>query len=186
VREKIGHWERQLLTSAPLGLGEPGLTPIQLPYVAGDPWLGLEYPPDTVIDSERLLYTAHYAAPFDSAEPQCGLLIDEWTEVLPSEMQTTGLAVHFDRPSTEPPQTWMLVVPPTQTGAWAWADIVDALNETLDAARLRAVEPDHLEGTAWARLLPAIVTATTLHPITIAIDYGRVNGSLSMVEGDLG
>ena len=186
VREKVGHWERQLLTSAPLGLPEPDLTPIQVPYVAGDPWLGLEFPPDTVIDSERLLYTAHYSAAFDPSRPQCGLLIDEWTEVLPSEMQTTGLAFHFERPSTEPPQTWMLVVPPAQTGAWAWADIVDALNETLDAARLRAVEPDQLDGTAWARLLPAIVTATTLHPITIAIDYGRVNGSLSMVEADLG
>src|SRR5207247_524354 len=29
VREKLGHWERQLLMSAPLGLGEAGLTPIQ-------------------------------------------------------------------------------------------------------------------------------------------------------------
>jgi hypothetical protein len=183
VREKVGHWEQVLLTSAPLGLSEPGLTPIQLPYRPGDPWLGLEYPPATVIDSDRLLYTAHYDAPFDPGQPQCGLLIDEWTEVLPGASQTTGLAFHFDRPSSEPPQAWLLVVPPSQTGAWAWADIVDALHETLDNARLRAVEPD---GTAWARFLPAVVTATTLHPITIALDYGRVNGSLSVMEANDG
>jgi hypothetical protein len=184
VREKLGHWEQALLTSAPLGLAEPELTPIQLPHRDGDPWLGLEYPPATVIDGERLLYTAHYDAPFDPTEPQCGLLIDEWTEVLPGDMQTTGLAFHFDRPGSEPPQAWLLVVPPERTGAWAWADIVDALHETLDAARLRAVEPDQLDGTAWARFLPAIVTATTLHPITIAIDYARVNGTLKLMQND--
>jgi hypothetical protein len=185
VREKLGHWEQTLLLSAPLGVTEPALTPIQLPYVDGDPWVGLEYPAGTV-DSERLLYTAHYDASFDPAEPQCGLLVDEWTEVLPSELQTTGLAFHFDRPSSEPPQAWLLVVPPERTGAWAWADIVDALHETLDATRLRAVEPDQIDGTAWARFLPAVVTATTLHPITIAIDYARMNGSLELFEADDG
>jgi hypothetical protein len=187
VREKLGHWEHVLLTSAPLGLTEPDLTPIQLPYRAGDPWLGLEYPQETLIDSDRLLYTARYDVPFDPGEPQCGLLIDEWTEVLPSEMQTTGVAFHFDRPSSEPPQAWLLVVPPDPTDAWAWADVVDALHETLEAARLRSVEPDQLDATAWARFLPAVVSATTLHPITIAVDYGRVNNSLSfLTEADDG
>ena len=184
VREKLAHWEQVVLTSVPLGVGEPDLTPVQFPHRPGDPWLGLEYPPATTIDSDRLLYTAHYDAPFDPAQRQCGLLIDEWTEVLPGESQTTGLAFHFDRPSSEPPQAWMLVVPPKQTGAWEWADIVDALRETLDVARLRAVEPDHLDGTAWARFLPAVVTATTLHPITIAVDFGRVNASWKLLEDD--
>jgi hypothetical protein len=186
VREKLGHWEQVLLMSAPLGAGEPDLTAIQFPHRPGDPWLGLEYPAGTVIDSDRLLHTAHYAAAFDPSARQCGLLVDEWTEVLPADNQTTGLAFHFDRPSSEPPQAWMLVVAPEQTGAWAWADIVDALRETLDAARLRAVEPDQLDGTAWARFLPAVVTATTLHPITIAVDYGRVNGAWELMEGDGG
>jgi hypothetical protein len=186
VREKLAHWETLLLTSAALGLAEPGLTPIQLPYRPGDAWLGLEYPADTVIDSDRLLYSAHYAAPFDPAARQCGLLVDEWTEVLPGEMQTTGVAFHFDRPSSEPPQAWMLIVPPERTGSWAWADIVDALNDALDAARLRAVEPDQLDGTAWARFLPAVVTATTLRPITIALDYGRMNGSWALMEPEDG
>jgi hypothetical protein len=103
---------------------------------------------------------------------------------LPADTQTTGLAFHFDRPSSEPPQTWLLVVPPTPTAAWTWADIVDALHETLDAARLRAVEPDQLDDTAWARFLPAVVTATSLHPITIGIDYGRVNGTLKLEDDD--
>jgi hypothetical protein len=80
----------------------------------------------------------------------------------------------------------MLVVPPEQTGAWDWADIVDALHDALNAARVRAVEPDQLDSTAWARFLPAVVTATTLHPITIAVDYGRVNGSWSLLEPDHG
>ena len=64
------------------------------------------------------------------------------------------------------------------------ADIVDALHETLDAARLRAVEPDQLDDTAWARFLPAVVTATSLHPITIGMDYGRMNGTLKLEADD--
>jgi hypothetical protein len=186
VREKLAHWERVLLTSDPLEIDEPALTAIQFAHRTGEVWLGLEYPPGTVIDSDRLLYSAHYDAPFDPSRRQCGLLIDEWTEVLPADTQTTGLAFHFDRPSSEPPQAWMLVVPPEQTGSWDWADIVDALHDALDQARLRAVEPDQLDATAWARLVPAVVTATTLRPITIAVDYARVNGSWELLERDDG
>ena len=43
----------------------------------------MQFPPDTVLDSERLLYTAQYRTPFDKTARQCGLLLDEWTEVDP-------------------------------------------------------------------------------------------------------
>ena len=42
------------------GVGHPELVPAQLPHVAGERWLALDYPPDQTIDSERLLYTARY------------------------------------------------------------------------------------------------------------------------------
>jgi hypothetical protein len=178
VREKLRQLEQTVLLSEALGPDEPSLVPIQLPHVPGEPWLGLEYPAGTAILGERLLYTAHYGIPFDAAADQCGLLLDEWTEVLPGTQETTGIAFHYDGPSSEPPQSWLLVVPPDPAAAWTFADVVDAVGETLDLARLRAVEPDDLDALPWARFLPAVITAATLHPITISVDLGRSNSSL--------
>jgi hypothetical protein len=184
VREKLHQVEQIVLLGAVLGPGEPALTPIQLPSVPGEPWLGLEYPADTSFSGERLLYTAHYGVPFDGTARQCGLMLDEWSEVLPAETEATGLAFHYDRPSSEPPQSWLLVVPPDPSRPWVWADLVDAVGETLDLARVRTVEPDQVDTLPWARLLPAVISAATLHPITIAVDYARANGLLEAVEGD--
>ena len=80
---------------------------------AGAPWLAMQFPPDYVLDSDRLLYTAHYSTPFDKTARQCGLLLDEWTEVIPGTTRTTGITFNFDRPDNEPPQSILLVTPAT-------------------------------------------------------------------------
>jgi hypothetical protein len=175
VRERLRHWERVILLGGALGRPEPDLVPVQFPHRPGEPWLGLEYPPEHVIDGDRLLYTAHYAAPFAPGQPACGLLLDEWTELIPQPVETTGIACHFDRPGAEPPQALLLVTPPRQTGPWRFDDLVATLHETLDLAKSRAVEPVHLDQTRYAQLLPASVLTATRHPITIATDLARNN-----------
>ena len=45
-------------------------------------------------------------------------MVDEWSEVIPAGTETTGIAVHYNQPSTEPPQTLLLVVTPEITGRW--------------------------------------------------------------------
>ncbi|HZM80274.1 MAG TPA: hypothetical protein VFC19_31450 [Candidatus Limnocylindrales bacterium] len=175
VRERLRHWERIVILGGLLGQGEPDLVPVQFPHRPGDPWLGLEYPPAHVIDSDRLLYTAHYTTPFTPGRPVCALLLDEWTEVIPEPTQATGIACHFDRPGTEPPQAMLLVTPPRQTGSWDFDDLVATLHDTLDLAKSRAVEPTQLDGTGYAQLLPATVLTSTRHPITISTDLARNN-----------
>jgi hypothetical protein len=170
VREKMFHFENVVLLSGAFGKNEPELHPVQLPFRAGEDWLALEFDPQNAantLETERLLYTAHYSAPFDAAEWQCGLLIDEWTEVVPQKEEVTGLAFHFDRPNAEPPQAWLLATPATFTGKWEWEDLVAALNQTLDDARARAVEPDKF-GQKFAALLPAALTESSWSPMTIA------------------
>ena len=132
VRGRLHALEQTVLLGGLVGQGEPALVPMQLPHVPGEPWLGLEFPHGTTIAGERLLYTAHYAVPFAEAKRQCGLLLDEWTETLPAETETTGIAFHFDRPSSEPPQAWLLAIPPDPKGSWTWQDLVDSVTETLD------------------------------------------------------
>jgi hypothetical protein len=192
VREKIHHWEQLVMLTGAFGRTEPELQPIQLPYKEKDDWLALQFPYDPdpgakkditknyQFDGDRLLYTAHYAVPFDRNKKQCGLLLDEWTEVIPSDNETTGIAFHYDRPNSEPPQTMLLVTPPSFTGSWIWADLVDALNETLDMAKKRAVEPSQVDATPYARVLPSTIMAATLYQISISANLS-INNNLTNV-----
>lgn len=177
VREKMRHLENLTFLAEALGTSAPDLQPLQLPYSPNASWMALEFPPAArdKLERELLLYTAHYAQAFDKTKPQCGLLLDEWTEVVPADTETTGVAFHFDKPNAEPPQAILLALPAQFTGAWKWDDLVDTLQETLDLARSRAVEPQQLDQTALSVFLPATIMATTWRPITIAADLSLVN-----------
>jgi hypothetical protein len=136
----------------------------------------MELAAGATIDEDRLLFTAHYAEEPERGDgPSCGLLFDEWTEVLPAERETTGIAVHADSPDSEPPQSMLLVVPPVRTGTWQVADLVAAVTETFDLARTRLVEPAQLDATGYAQLLPATVLSATRRPITISTDLATAN-----------
>ncbi|MFB9237862.1 hypothetical protein ACFFWC_20250 [Plantactinospora siamensis] len=185
VREAPRLWERvTLLSDALRGRGGPPFTlvdltlePIQLPVKANDHWLGLEFAAGAEITEDRLLFTAHYADkdPPPPVKQRCGLLLDEWTEVIPNKRETTGIALDVDRPDSEPPQAMLLVVPPVRTGSWLVEDIVAAVNDTYDLAQLRAVEPQHLDDSAYAHLLPATILAAPAQPITIGTDLALGN-----------
>ncbi len=169
VRSRLHHLENVILLSdAVPGSGAPVLTPIQLPHEAGQPWFALELPDGYEVPGERLLYTAALGTGFDPTAPLCGLLVDEWTEVIPSRQQTTGVAFHHDRPNAEPPQAWLLAVPAVVDGAWSWEDLVGAVTDTLDSAKLRAVEPAHLDTTAYDALVPATHSPYTYPEISIS------------------
>ena len=181
VREKVRHLERAEALSEALRGGAIPLQPLQLPHRDEDYWLGLEHPPTKadgktpVIDEDKLLYTASYATPFAATGSQAGLLLDEWTEVIPSRTEDTGLAIHYDRPSTEPPQVLLLALPADFRGAWSWQDLVDTVTETMDLAKRRAIEPTQIDATAYARFLPATVAAVTLHPISASLNFAFNN-----------
>ena len=193
VRDPLRLWEKVTVLSdafgGPTGLfGLPlsgpatTLVPIQLPYQQNDHWLGLEFAAGASITEDRLLFTACYADPFNPLLPnqdntQCGLVFDEWTEVIPAAQETTSIAVNVQRPDSEPPQAMLLVSPPsaTRAGAWKLEDLLAAVNETLDLAKTRAVEPEHLDATGYAHLLPATLMSATAQPITISTDLSTVN-----------
>jgi hypothetical protein len=168
VREKMRAWEQVVMLTGGFGNAEPELTPLQLPSLPNDHWLALEFPPEARLDTDRLLYTAHFSSRFQRASRQCGLLLDEWTEVIPAIDATTGITFHYDRPNSEVPQAMLLVTPTDFRGAWQWEDLIDALNETLDLAKRRAVDPVHVDQSAYARFLPATIMAVTMRQLTIS------------------
>jgi hypothetical protein len=185
VRDKLRAWETVVFLSEAFEQTAPALTPLQLPHRAGDSWLALEFPDDYLFDGDRLLYTPHFAAaPFVAGAPQTGLLLDEWNEVIPGKDEVTGLAFHFDRPNSEPPQAMLLAVPPQLRGKWVWDDLVAMLHDTLDAARKRAVEPSQVDASNYAQFLPATLTAVTLYQMTIAVNLAANNGLYNLIGGE--
>lgn len=184
VSQKMHHVENLTFVAEALGTTPPALEPVQFPFTTDAPWMALEFPPQakTLLEKELLLYTAHYSKAFNSGEAQCGLLLEEWTEVIPNDTETTGIAFQFDKPNAEPPQSILLATPPQFTGAWNWDDLVQTLHETLDMARLRAVEPQQLDREPISVFLPATILATTWRPITIAADLSMVNNYASRIS----
>lgn len=185
VREKLHQLENTWLLAEAFGKAPQNLLPTQFPFrkwkptpadlERPEPWLALEFPSEFVLQEEKVLYTASYAVPFNRTQPQCGLLLDEWTEVVPAKAETTGLTFHYDRPNTEAPQAWLLVTPASNSGEWQWNDLVDALHETLDLAKQRAVEPAQVENSGLGVFSPATVFPVSPWPVTLSLNLNLVN-----------
>lgn len=164
------------------------LTPVQVPYKTGDYWLGIEFPANsTPIEDEKLSLVMQMPfSGFDENANHAGLLVDEWVEVLPSEKETTGIAFHYDAPNSCAPQSLLLAVTPEITGSWEYEDLVDTLHETLDMAKKRAVEPDQLDKTFYAQVLPAIMGNVSFQEATLSVDFGTNNGTAMYEPVDIG
>ena len=109
-------------------------------------------------DPQGRLSLAIYAPgelPADGATG-AALLVDEWTEILPGASETTGVAIHYDQPDSTPPQCVLVAVTPQKRGAWRLGELVQTLHDTLELAKSRAVELEHLQTTMYGQLLPAI------------------------------
>ena len=145
--------------------------PLQLPYREDDHWIAVEYPKTFQPDGEFLSVVAHVPVGHDETQTQSGLFVDGWTEVIPNEQETTGLAVHYNQPNSEPPQVLLLAITPEITNHWKWGDLMATMHETLDSAKKRAVEPDQIEFSQYAHFLPAVMCAMTAQYGTIAADF---------------
>lgn len=185
----------QLHTYGSLFQREPvPLEPLQLPFDAKAHWIALEYPAvaiDQIDDpnvfvprGEFLSIVRDLPEGYDTSGAQAGLLIDEWNEVIPNRFETTGIAVHYDQPNTEPPQCVLVAISPTIKGHWEWADLVDTLIDTFDRAKRRAVEPDFLRTTPYAQVLPAVLSTFTSFPFgTISTNLAAQRASMVFEEG---
>ena len=117
--------------------------------------------------------------------PLAGLVVDEWTEVIPDRTQLTGVSFHVDQPAARAPQTILLAVAPDEAHVWSLATLEATVLETLDLARLRLVDAEALAAPiapppgapAVPRLghyLPAIYLAAAPAADTVTTDLGRV------------
>jgi hypothetical protein len=177
-----------------LDRGTLPLEALQLPFDAKAHWIAVEFPEVTaeqlddpnvfVPRGDFLSVVRQLPEGYDGGAPQAGLLIDEWNEVIPNRVETTGVAIHYNQPNTEPPQCVLVAVSPTIKGRWEWDDLVETLIDTFDRAKRRAVEPDVLRTTPYAQVLPAVLSTFTSFPFgTISTNLSVQPASLVFQEG---
>jgi hypothetical protein len=129
------------------------------------------------ISHDTLSATIHGAHAFAAGAKQSGLLIDDWTEVIPTSNEMTGISFNYNQPNAIPPQALLLAVTPKITGHWDWNDLVGVLEDTLLRAKLRAVEPlllDKQDKPELSVLLPALLAGFSEYDLDVSLDY-RLN-----------
>jgi hypothetical protein len=170
VREGVARLKAVLLYTEALGVGETlALTLAQLPYRPGDRWVGLPLPAGQQLPAGKLSIAVQAAAPLDASKLLAGLLIDEWVETVPSATETTGIALQYDQPNAAPPQTILVAAPPDLDAPWTIWSLQQVLLETLDLARLRAVDLEALGEIG--HYLPAAYFAYNGEAGTVSTDF---------------
>jgi hypothetical protein len=187
-------WNAWAPASAP---ASPGLRVVQLPHCPSRAWQGLS-------DSEiKARTTGLPSGTGECADPPqgrpravvsivtlsaaaapefgavAGLLIDQWSEVIPAASVNTGVGFHFDQPNAQAPQAILLAVPPaisTPPGSWNVSTLRDIVRDTIDLAKCRLVDPDALLGLGG--LLPGLYLPTETTKTTLT----REVGGRSLVE----
>jgi hypothetical protein len=135
------------------------LSPVQLPYRTDDYWIGLPYPETHLPGGDKLSIVIIDPGNWisNTSTERAGFVVDEWMEIIPNAVETTGIAFNYNQPNAMAPQSLLLAVTPEITGHWKWENLVFTLMDTLEMAKNRAVEPDHLDQSALSHILPGIM-----------------------------
>lgn len=98
-----------------------------------------------------------------------GVLVDEWTEVVPNTRETTAITFQLDPPDACAPQSVLVAVPPVPGVDWTQDTLRQVLEETLDLAKLRAVDAETLGEVA--QYIPALYLAFNARDAAVSTDF---------------
>jgi hypothetical protein len=149
-----------------LGVTMPDPHIVQLPHAAV-PWAAETFGDDANRPPSGILSLALLRAVSpDTDDPWVGLVIDDWTELIPNRVESTAVAFHYDDPGAEAPQTVLLAVPPGNEQTWSLDTVMAILRETLELAKVRTVDGELLE--QLGQVLPATYLAANPRNDTIS------------------
>ena len=173
VREGVARLHGALNYAEALKTGEKlKLTLAQLPHDADERWVGLPLQAGQSLPGGKLSLAVQAVAPIDVGQPLAGLLIDEWVEVVPNAAETSAISFQYDQANAAPPQTILIAVPPQVDLPWTVWSLQQVLLETLDLARIRAVDPDALDEVG--HYLPALYFAHNTAGETVSTDFKTI------------
>ncbi|MFZ1396185.1 MAG: hypothetical protein WAS33_04770, partial [Candidatus Promineifilaceae bacterium] len=172
VRPRIAALEEVRLFTGLLNPAEEALrfSPLQVPHLPGERWLALPLAHTPLERESMRSLTLALPGGYQPSKPSCGLLLDDWVEVIPGISETTGITAHFNQPNSEPPQTLLLAIAPHRGAEWVWDDLVEIVLETFDMAKERLVDTDQIDQTDWAQFLPGAVMAVAPKKTTISLN----------------
>jgi hypothetical protein len=147
ARPALDRWRRARLYADELGAAPASLAVAQLPSSPNASWAALPGPPPPRGALSLVLERASGGAAW------AGLLVDEWTELVPAPTQQTGVALNFHAPRAEAPLALLLAVPPANAATWSSDVLTDLVRETFELVKLRSLTPELL--ASFASLLPA-------------------------------
>jgi hypothetical protein len=168
VRPALDAWRRLMLYNGALGQAPAQFELAQLPLQAAARWAALPFggnrPPAGLIS-----LALHRPVKPATNQVWVGLFLDDWTEVIPDEVETTAIGFHYDDPGAEAGQVVLLAVPPDNAERWDITTFANILNETADLAKIRAVDLELLP--LLGQLLPAVYLSTDLEDNTITTNF---------------
>jgi len=163
VRSNMASLSNVRLMSEHLGADSLTLSPLQYPKAQQadhEQWFGIELQTqDLKVDfweHNRLslnIYPCYQATQESFDNFRAGVLLDEWTELIPATKQTTGVAFNIDQPDATPPQSILLAVNPksSDSGNWTSEELLDCVFDTMDLLKLRLLEPEHVNHSIYGQ-----------------------------------
>jgi len=172
VRVPLARFARPMREAEVMASGHIKLTIAQVPHVKDQRWVGLELAEDgPLVDGAASIVLQD--APKKFTGKLCGLIADEWTELVPRRNETTGIAFQYNPPDSAAPQAILLAVPPVIGEPWTVGGLNRVLLETLDMLRIRTVDPTalgdvghYLPATHLAFNANGDAVSTDLNPLT--------------------
>jgi len=178
VRPRVAELTWAMAAAHWCGRAMADATVVQLPFAAEAPWIGGAF--GDALPAGEWLSLVVLDAGATAGALQAGLLFDDWTELVATAKETTGVAFNFNRPNAMAPQALLVAVAPQARGHWTFDDLTGSVHEALDLAKLRAVEPDALVGRranepapfgTYFQVLPAILSEFTKGRVP-SVDFG--------------
>jgi hypothetical protein len=170
VRAPLRRWRRLALYGGVMRSSDAPFDLAQLPHVDPARWVALPFADESQRPpAGRVSLALFRVSQPAAADPWCGLLLDEWPEVIPASRQQGGLAFHYDDPGAEAAQTLLLAVPPASTKSWSLDVLLAVLEDTFRMARLRGVHAEQLTGLG--QVLPAIYLAANAADDTVSTHF---------------
>jgi len=159
VRPSLSAFRSMTLYANAAGGSSSPLAVVQLPFVSGASWVALPFadeahrPP-----SGQLSIVMQRVVDPTAVDKWAGLLVDEWSEIIPSASEQSGVALQYDNPRAEAPRVVLLAVPPVERETWEFDDLVACVRETLQLAKVRGADLETLGPIG--QLVPALCLAS--------------------------
>jgi len=162
------------LLGSPATQSADALAVLQLPHAPGRRWLGLPIDPEAIADptAEEVDLALVVFSP-DDVDPKAtwqAVIVDDWTETIPSATETTAVAFHYDAPASRAPQSVVLAVAPDlNADNWTFDHLLETVEEVIDLTVMRGAQP---RLSSWfGPLLPATYIAHSFTKSRPSIDF---------------